>query len=593
MKTKINLLSGILSVACFFLFAAVPCNGLSASSFLNLNPAPETVTDTTYAMDFESIADFSLTFGDWTVKDVDQHATYGILNHTFPHQEDPMAFICFNPAQVVPSMASDPNIQPHSGQRFGGCFSSNPPSNDDWFISPQIQLGTNGGFSFWVKSYSDAYGLDKYQVLVSVTDNNPSSFSSVSGPDSLQTTLNWTRKSFSLSNFNNQKVYVAIRCVSNDNYLMMIDDLEVRTASSNNLVADFSSDKTTVRVGESVNFTDLSTGSPTSWTWTFSGGTPATSILQNPVNIIYSSTGSYPVTLIVSNGTTSDTLTKNSYITVTAFPSGASLDFESSGDFTLAFDPWATIDVGGGITWGITGVTFPHQFEPMAYICFVPSRTLPPLTNLVPHSGEKLGCCFSSEPPFNPNNKWLISPRMTLGNSPQAEFWVQTYNPDYGDERFNIAVSTTDLNPSSFVPLTATPEVAPLVWTQKTYSLANYTNQTVYVGIQCVTNNGFIFLIDDISITSAVGIDEPAAHNKVTIYPNPAREKMTLDLGSNNTGPFSVDLINSVGETTRFWNEMGAQASVTYDIRGVPSGLYVVRLRQASEETHHKITILN
>ncbi|MCK9423859.1 MAG: choice-of-anchor J domain-containing protein [Bacteroidales bacterium] len=586
MKTRVSLFSAItfLILQSIIPDKCIPANFYGIQSY---------TSDTTYTMDFESIADFSLTFGDWTVNDVDHNPTYGIINHTFPHQMEPMAFICFTPAQVAPSMAADPNIQPHSGQRFGACFSSDPPSNNDWFISPQIQLGTNGVFSFWVKSYSDLYGLDKYQVLVSVSDNNPSSFSSISGPDSLQTTLNWIRKNFSLSKFDNQKVYVAIRCVSKDNYLMMIDDLEVRTSTSNNLVADFIADKTMVRVGENVNFTDQSTGSPTTWNWKFPGGTPATSNLQNPVNIMYSYSGSYPVTLVVSNGTSHDSLTKNAYITVTTYPSNVSLDFESLENFSLVFDPWTTIDVGGGNTWGINGISFLHQFEPMAYICFVPSRTLPPLTNMVPHSGEKMGCSFSSENPQNPNNKWLISPKMSLGNSPQIELWVQTYNPNYGDEQYNIAVSTTDLNPSSFVPITSTPEAAPGVWTKKTYSLPDYANQTVYVGIQCVTVNGFIFMIDDISITSAVGIDEPSTRKKVTIYPNPASEKMTLSLGPNGTGPFSVDLINSLGETIRSWNETGDQASVTYNIRGIPSGIYIVRLQEVSGAKYGKITILN
>jgi len=48
------------------------------------------------------------------------------------------------------------------------------------------------------------------------------------------------------------------------------------------LVADFTPSATRIAVGESVTFTDNSIGSPTSWSWEFEGGTPATSTDQNP-----------------------------------------------------------------------------------------------------------------------------------------------------------------------------------------------------------------------------------------------------------------------------------------------------------------------
>lgn len=60
--------------------------------------------------------------------------------------------------------------------------------------------------------------------------------------------------------------------------------------------------------GNSVSFTDLSTGNITSWNWTFAGGTPSTSTQQNPV-VSFSGTGSFLVTLTVSDGTTSLTKT--------------------------------------------------------------------------------------------------------------------------------------------------------------------------------------------------------------------------------------------------------------------------------------------
>jgi PKD repeat protein len=107
--------------------------------------------------------------------------------------------------------------------------------------------------------------------------------------------------------------------------------------------ADFSASLTSFPVGTSINFTDMSSGNPTSWSWTFAGGTPGTSVDQNPMNITYNTPGTYDVTLTVTNANGSDTETKNGYITVlqggsgtcdtlTNFPAnGTPTIFQSSG----------------------------------------------------------------------------------------------------------------------------------------------------------------------------------------------------------------------------------------------------------------------
>ena len=62
-----------------------------------------------------------------------------------------------------------------------------------------------------------------------------------------------------------------------------------------------------------VQFTDTSTGSPTSWKWSFGDGTSSTT--KNPVHT-YSKTGKYTVTLTVRNAAGSNVVTKSSYINV-------------------------------------------------------------------------------------------------------------------------------------------------------------------------------------------------------------------------------------------------------------------------------------
>lgn len=75
-------------------------------------------------------------------------------------------------------------------------------------------------------------------------------------------------------------------------------------------VCGFSASSFTVTAGGFVNFTDQSGGSPTSWVWTFQGGTPSSSTSQNPSGIAYSTAGTYNATLIATNSYGTCTLTQ-------------------------------------------------------------------------------------------------------------------------------------------------------------------------------------------------------------------------------------------------------------------------------------------
>ncbi len=80
-------------------------------------------------------------------------------------------------------------------------------------------------------------------------------------------------------------------------------------------VAEFNANITSGTSPLSVQFTDMSAGSPTAWSWSFGDG--YTSAEQSPVHT-YSSEGSYQVNLTVSNEVGTDTREKEGYITVTS-----------------------------------------------------------------------------------------------------------------------------------------------------------------------------------------------------------------------------------------------------------------------------------
>ena len=93
---------------------------------------------------------------------------------------------------------------------------------------------------------------------------------------------------------------------------------DLATPGSSPPVADFAASRINICVGECISFTDLSTGTPTSWAWTFTGGTPGTSTVQNPPSVCYNTAGTYQVQLIATNVNGSNTMTKTAYITVSS-----------------------------------------------------------------------------------------------------------------------------------------------------------------------------------------------------------------------------------------------------------------------------------
>jgi PKD repeat protein len=118
-------------------------------------------------------------------------------------------------------------------------------------------------------------------------------------------------------------------------------------------VANFSGAPTSGTAPLSVSFTDLSTNSPTSWSWNFGDG--GTSTAQNPSHV-YNSAGTFTVSLTATNAAGSDGETKSGYITVSS--GGGSWT-------TITFDNFETgmgsYTDGGSDMSRYTGTTHAHQ----------------------------------------------------------------------------------------------------------------------------------------------------------------------------------------------------------------------------------------
>lgn len=231
---KISLL-----LICLTAFPALSFAQISASS-INAGNVLLKITEATYGLkekrisgifeeSFEGYIDFSTDMSPWTMLDVDEKPTWGIENISFLHQYEPMSFIVFNPSATTPAMVN-PGIMPHEGSRFAACFSANGTKNNDWLISPALATGTGTSVSFYVKSYTSQFGLERYKVGISTTDTRPESFTIISGTNYLTApAAAWDQKNFNLEAFDGETIYIAIQCVSDEAFIFMVDDFRFST----------------------------------------------------------------------------------------------------------------------------------------------------------------------------------------------------------------------------------------------------------------------------------------------------------------------------------------------------------------------------
>ena len=126
-------------------------------------------------------------------------------------------------------------------------------------------------------------------------------------------------------------------------------------------VANFVANNTTPAIGTQVNFTDLSSNTPTSWSWSFSptsvsylNGTTSTS--QNP-QVQFPDPGLYEVTLTATNAFGSDAETKSNYINVINCNNNP-LPFTENFSGIIIPTCWTQIDnQGNGQVWEFGTIT--------------------------------------------------------------------------------------------------------------------------------------------------------------------------------------------------------------------------------------------
>lgn len=174
---------------------------------------------------WSSYSDFGTDLAPWTTLQLTNGVTWGAEDFDFPGEGAEFAFMAFNPAQTTPSIVD--NHAAVDGDKYAVAIQYQDENDNKWLISPEVEILPNAQLSFYAKSYTEQYGLERIRVLVSVAGSNPESFVLVSEGDYLEVPTQWTQFTFDLSEFEGENIHVAINYVSHDAFIFMLDAFEI------------------------------------------------------------------------------------------------------------------------------------------------------------------------------------------------------------------------------------------------------------------------------------------------------------------------------------------------------------------------------
>jgi PKD repeat protein len=273
-------------------------------------------------------------------------------------------------------------------------------------------------------------------------------------------------------------------------------------------VASFTANNTTICVGQSVQFTNTSTGQPTSFNWTFTGGTPATSTAQNPT-VTYNTAGTYDVSLTVSNANGSNTSSQTGFITVLAGTGTALPLTEGFTTTTFPVTGWTIINTDlGDTTWrrATNAGNTPTTGNSAVFLNFAVNdvgnqdemRT--PKLNFTGLSAAQM----TFDVAYAAYNATYVDGLEVLITTDCGTTWTSLYNKT-GSTVAAGNLPTANATTSNFVPTSNQ-------WRTETINLNSYINNTnVQLAFRNLAGYGNNLYIDNINITGTSVPTPPTA----------------------------------------------------------------------------------
>jgi len=342
--------------------------------------------------------------------------------------------------------------------------------------------------------------------------------------------------------------------------------------------ADFTADSVNIPVGYGVDFEDLSTGDPSSWEWTFEGGSPSSSTDQNPQDIVYNQPGTYNVTLIATSEYGSNEITKTDFINVIPPPEAnftCSERYLIVGEFTTFED--GSVGNPTSFSWTFEGGTpgtsnqqdpgdiqynTAGDFDVSLTVSNVSGNSTSSKANYI-HVGYVPIADFSADD-------------VMVGAGESVNFFDETFgNPTSWAWTFEGGEpsTSTERNPENIV-----------YNTMGTYDVSLTVTNTYGEDSKDVP---------DFITVGYVGLDDPVMKAEdVFVFPNPTTGKVNVSFKGDVSNILSIYAYNSIGELVyEINNKNQIEQLIQLDLSEYQPGIYYLNIQTESDVILKKITL--
>ena len=420
-----------------------------------------------------------------------------------------------------------------------------------------------------------------------------------------------------------QKDRMLAACSSHSNNRGRVENTMACTPVT--MVADFTA--AGICVGSNTSFLGTASNNCSTpiWSWTFAGGTPGSSIQQNPL-VTYNTAGTYTVVLTVTNSTGTNTVKKA--LTINPLPSA-----NAGVDKSICQGNTTALNASGGTTykWSpSTGLNNTNIANPVAspastlnYVVTVSDAngcsntdavtvTVNPIPSV--YAGGDQTVCYGGSIMLNGSGTGTFSwsPETGLSSStianPVASPSYTTYytlTSTLGNcTNQDAAIVTIELNTSGTPSisqngniLTSSPGVS-YQWYFNGVPISGATSQSYNATLSgsyvvfIRDNNGCISISLPYAV-STTGMAENNFNTSLMLYPNPNNGKCELRFNSTDNSDYTIRLIDDMEQVIYSETLSGFKGEYikSIDISTCSKGIYFVAVTGGKENVMKKIIV--